>query len=176
MSGGHGGGGHAAPASGGGGTVGALKMLISFVFVAGIGALCVGISSGLEADKAKRKEGEAKERAALVAKMRRVRNPKGQIVATAAFLEVRPGKPRHHTFSKQDEVVAVRYLGEGPEYRDDDGEKDAGVWVDWSGTGAGWRLDEPGPQDDQTPPWEVSGFVLFGGRKKGQTLTFNVVR
>lgn len=137
--------------------------------------LGLGINQAIKQHEFKAGVAQRAEREALVAKVAKVASPGGRVVETAAFLEVRPGKPRHYTFSAPDEVIAVRYLGEYPGYRDDE-EEDAGVWVDFSGLGIWWKLDEPGPQDGISSPQRIETTVLFAGRKEGQTLTFSVLR
>jgi hypothetical protein len=156
------------------------KKVLNFLAVISMIALLViivlAVSHAQDQEKAKVAKAQEAEREALLTTLRVVVDPDGKQREAARVLEVRPGRPRHHSFTAPGEVVVVRYLGEYPGYRDDDGEDDAGVWVDFSGLGIGWKLDKPGSEDGIASPRRINTSVLFAGRKKGQTLTFSVLR
>jgi hypothetical protein len=134
------------------------------------------LSSYFASQEAKRRDAFRREEEILNKAVEGILDPRGETVSSVRILEVRPGRPRHHTFSRSGEIIVVRYLGEGPEYHDEASRTnpEAGVWVKWPGHA--WCFDPPGPEGDHTPPWKAEGDTLFCGGAQGQTLTLNVIR
>ncbi len=157
------------------GLVSTIKGAIWIIVLAGVFGVGYSLWSGAKVDMSRKVEMVKAEKERLATVQTVVVDPLGRNVSPVQLIEVRHGRPRSYTFTRPGEVIVVRYLGDGPEYRDEPGSsgKQVGVWVAWPFSG--WTLDEPGTEDDKTPVWSPKGDVLFAGRAKGQTLVFNVV-